>query len=357
MNSAFDLSVFFDLSPDLLCISGFDGYFKKVNASVRHLLGYSEEELHQHPINHFIHPEDRSFTNQQREALCQGLPLLNFENRYLTREGKVIWLTWTAAPLPDDALIYAIAKNITHKKQLEADRNRLLTHMTRAHQELKQLSYTSSHDLRGPVNNLLSLFNLINETHVKDPKTQEILAIFKQATHSLKQNVDHYTELLKDNNGKQELELLTLEVTLENTLQDIESLIKESGALIEVDFKKCPVIYFNATYLKSIFLNLLTNALKYAHPDKAPVISMTSRHTAKGCEVIVQDNGLGFDMEHIKDKVFGFGEVFSDHQDSKGIGLYLVHNHITSLGGSVRLESKPAEGARFTLVFPEPLIR
>ena len=356
MSPAFDLSVFFDLSPDFLCISGFDGYFKKLNASMIHLLGYPEEELYQRHINTFIHPEDRDFTSQQREALCQGLPLLNFENRYLTREGKVIWLTWTSTPLPDERLIYAIAKNITHKKQLEADRNRLLTQMTRAHQDLKQLSYTSSHDLRGPVNNLLSLFNLLDESDITDRKIRDLFGIFKQATQSLKENVDHYTELLKETNGKKELEILTLEVTLKKALQDVESLVKESRAVIQSNFEACPIIYFNATYLKSVFLNLLTNALKYAHPDRTPVISIHSQRTAEGCEVVIQDNGLGFDMEAVGDKVFGLGEIFHEHQDSKGIGLYLVYNHVTSLGGSIRLESKPNAGARFTLTFLEPLI-
>jgi PAS domain S-box-containing protein len=356
VSSAFDLSVFFDLSPDLLCISGFDGYFKKVNASMMHLLGHPEEILYQRPISSFIHPEDQAFTDEQRDALCQGLPLLNFENRYLTREGKIIWLTWTSTPLPDQKLIYAIAKNITHKKKLEADRNRLITNMTQAHQELKQLSYTSSHDLRGPVNNLLSLFSLLDEEHIKDRKTRELFAIFEQATQSLKANIDHYTDLLKGNQGQQQ-ETISLEGVLENVLQDIESLIKESGAIVEIDIEKCPVIYFNPIYLKSIFLNLITNALKYAHPDKVPVISIRSERTDEGSQVSIQDNGLGFDMEAVKDKIFGFGEKFHNHQDSKGIGLYLVHNHMISLGGKVRLESKPYAGACFSLIFPEQVLR
>ncbi len=355
MNSAFDLSVFFDLSPDFLCISGFDGYFKKVNASMRHLLGYPEEELYKRPINDFIHPEDRAFTDEQREALRKGLPLLNFENRYLTREGKIIWLTWTSSPLTDNALIYAIAKDITHKKKEASERNQLLADITQAHRELKQLSYTSSHDLRGPVNNLLSLFNLLDQAHIEDSKTRELFAIFEQATQSLKENIDHYTELLKRTHGQRQ-ESISLERTLKNVLHDIEGLIKASGAIIDIDIEKCPVVYANPMYLKSIFLNLITNALKYAHPDKVAVISIQSERTSEGCQLTFQDNGLGFDMEVVKDKLFGLGEKFHNHEDSKGIGLYLVHSHMTSMGGEIQLKSKPYEGACFTLLFREPLL-
>lgn len=356
MKPQYDLSVFFDLSPDFLCISGFDGYFKKVNASVVELLGYSEEELYQQPINNFIHPDDRHFTNKQRDSLSQGVPLLNFENRYLTREGKVIWLTWTSAPIAEHTLIYAIAKDITHKKQMETDRNRLLTNLTRANQELKQLSYTSSHDLRGPVNNLLSLFNLLDETPVHDPKARELMNIFKQATQALKKNVDHYVDLLKAEDVRQQKESLCLMSVFKSVTQEIENMITASRVVFEIDVSQCPTIYFNHTYLKSIFLNMITNALKYAHPDKTPRISISSQRTAEGCEVVIQDNGVGFDMEKVKDKVFGLGEKFHNHQDSKGIGLYLVHNHITSMGGKIHLESTPYAGARFTLIFPEPLL-
>ena len=355
MSGKLDLCVFFDLSPDVLCIAGFDGYFKKINTSMIKLLGYTEEELYRQPINTFIHPDDCAATLEHRKLISQGLTLLNLENRYLTKEGNIVWLTWTSTPVSEASLIYGIAKDITHKKQVEASRNRLLTNLTRANQDLKQLSYTSSHDLRGPVNNLLSLFNLLDETPILDPKAQELLAIFKQATQSLKENVDHYVDLLKADNLEQPKESLCLNSVIDSVLQDIDSLVKSSQVIFNIDVTQCPDIHFNRTYLKSIFLNLITNALKYAHPDKAPVINISSQRTPEGYELVIQDNGIGFDMEKVKDKLFNLGEKFHDHQDSKGIGLYLVHNHVTSLGGKIHLESAPYAGARFTLVFPEPL--
>ncbi|GAA3950188.1 hypothetical protein GCM10022246_00930 [Pedobacter ginsengiterrae] len=116
---AFDLEYFFEVAPDLLCIAGFDGYFKKINPAVVKVLGYSEDELFARPINEFIHPDDRIRTAEKRSALLEGHSLLNFENRYLTKSGAVVWLTWTSVPIKKDSLVFAIAKDITFQRQLQ----------------------------------------------------------------------------------------------------------------------------------------------------------------------------------------------------------------------------------------------
>lgn len=99
MNDNFDYELFFELTPDLLCIAGYDGYFKKVNQAVSEVLGYTLEELYSNPINEFIHPEDQINTTQVRKLLHQSQPLLNFENRYVKKSGEIIWLSWTSMPV------------------------------------------------------------------------------------------------------------------------------------------------------------------------------------------------------------------------------------------------------------------
>src|SRR6187402_1088116 len=94
--TVFNLELFFELSPDLFCIAGYDGYFKRVNLAVAKLLGYSYEELFAKPINEFIHPDDRDITSQNRDNLKNSIPLLNFENRYITKTGDIVWLSWTS---------------------------------------------------------------------------------------------------------------------------------------------------------------------------------------------------------------------------------------------------------------------
>ncbi|RWU10932.1 PAS domain S-box protein [Pedobacter chitinilyticus] len=115
----FDLEYFFDLLPDLLFIAGYDGYLKKINPAVSKTLGYSSEELLGSHIDTLVHPEDKELTARKREQLRKGETLFQFENRYLRKDGAVIWLLWTAVPVIRDQIIFAIAKDITDKKSIE----------------------------------------------------------------------------------------------------------------------------------------------------------------------------------------------------------------------------------------------
>ncbi|HEV7622428.1 MAG TPA: PAS domain-containing sensor histidine kinase [Flavisolibacter sp.] len=121
MNFEFDRLPFFELTPDLVCIAGKDGFFKKINHSVIEKLEYSQEELFARPISFFIHPEDKDLTSKERIKLLNGIPLINFQNRYVTKSESVIWLHWTSIYFPDNEVVFAIAKDITERKQAEKE--------------------------------------------------------------------------------------------------------------------------------------------------------------------------------------------------------------------------------------------
>ncbi len=350
--NTFNLELFFELSPDLLCIAGYDGYFKKINPTVSKTLGYTNEELFSKPIDEFVHIEDRDITSKKRDNIIQDNALLNFENRYVTKNGEIVWLSWTSMPIKSEQVVFAIAKVITHKKKLEEDRNLLLTNLTKINSDLKQLTYSTSHDLRLPVSNLLSVFNLLDITKIQDEETLEFIGMLKSSTENLKDTLNSYVDSLSQKNVLNVYtEELDLNECLNVSLQSLRSLIQASKAKIQVDFTSFKKVKFNKAYLESIFLNLITNSIKYAKPDSSPVISIRTKLANGEKQLIFADEGQGFDMDKVKDKVFGFNQKFHDHADSKGIGLYLVHNHILSLGGRIAIESKLNEGTRFIISF------
>lgn len=353
-NDEFLLEHFFELSPDLLCIAGYDGYFKKINPAVSKLLGYTEEELFSKPINDFICSEDRDITSKHRNQLTKNNPLLNFENRYVTKSGEIVWLSWTSMPIDNQKIVYAIAKNITHNKMLEEERNLLLTNFAKINKDLKKLSYTSSHDLRSPVNNLLSIFSLLDVSKIEDSETLQFIDMLKSTSESLRQAINDYVDILiLEENNVAHIEELDLNESLNTVSRSINSLIQNSSAIITADFSELEKINFNKAYLESIFLNLITNSIKYAQPGKKPIISIHSQKTNGISQLIFSDNGLGFDMDIIKDKIFGLHQKFHNHIDSKGIGLYLVYNHINSLGGNISVESEVNVGTKFILSFKD----
>lgn len=351
-SSFYKFEHFFELSPDLLCIAGYDGFFKRINSAVSKLLGYTNDELTSKPINEFVYIDDRDITMRNRENIIKNNPLLNFENRYVTKSGEIVWLSWTSMPVDSDKLVYAIAKNITHKKKLEEERNLHLANLTKINKDLRQLTYTTSHDLRSPVNNLLSIFSLLDVSKINDEETLEFIGILKSASESLSQTLNDSVDILiqKDNLNVQ-IEELSLNEHLNIVLHSISSLIQNLKVTIHVNFSELEKIKFNKAYLESIFLNLLTNSIKYARPDCLPIISIYSKKVNGLNQLVISDNGLGFDMDKVKDKIFGLHQKFHDHSDSKGIGLYLVYNHITALGGHIAVESNINKGAKFTISF------
>lgn len=112
-----DLARFFSLSLDLLCIAGFDGYFKRLNPAWERVLGYSAEEMLSRPYLDFVHPDDRHPTTTEADRLGVGGHVVTFENRYLAKDGSYRWLQWNAVSVPDEQVIYAAARDVTERKQ------------------------------------------------------------------------------------------------------------------------------------------------------------------------------------------------------------------------------------------------
>jgi PAS domain S-box-containing protein len=350
----FKFEHFFELSPDLLCIAGFDGYFRRINPAVSKLLGYSNEELLSQPISNFVYNDDKLITKASREIVLNSAPLINFENRYQTKDGDIVWLSWTSMPAPEDQLVYAIAKNVTAKKKLEEERNQKLANLTDINKELRHLSYTTTHDLRSPINNLLSLFSLLDVTKVSDPEIKEYLEVLKLTTDSLSEVLNNSVDnMIQKDRLPSNTEKVKISHSLNSVLISINSLMEVSRVKLTTDFTAFDEIEFNRAYLDSIFLNLITNSVKYAQPGITPVISIVTAKTSGIKQLIVTDNGMGFDLEKVKDKIFGLNQKFHDHSDSKGVGLYLVYNHVTNMNGTIDVISRINEGTKFVISFKE----
>jgi PAS domain S-box-containing protein len=110
---------YFNLSQDLICIAGMDGYFKYVSPSWEKTLGYTPEELLTRPFLDFIHPDDHGKNDEEVDSLANGNPTLNFENRYIHKNGSVITVSWVATPMLSEKVIYCTGRNITGNKKAE----------------------------------------------------------------------------------------------------------------------------------------------------------------------------------------------------------------------------------------------
>jgi PAS domain S-box-containing protein len=111
----------FELSPDMLCVAGYDGFFKRVNPAFEDTLGYSRGELIQKPFREFVHPADRAVTDAALAQLVGGETVVSFQNRYLAEDGSARWLEWNARPAPREGVIYAAARDVTERHEAEEE--------------------------------------------------------------------------------------------------------------------------------------------------------------------------------------------------------------------------------------------
>ena len=120
-----ELVQFFDLSLDLFCIAGFDGYFKHVNGAFERNLGYSKEQLLAKPFLDICHPDDVQSSRAVLAELAAGHDIVGFTTRVITADGSVLWLEWNTSTRPEEGFVYGVARDITKRRLATAKLNAL----------------------------------------------------------------------------------------------------------------------------------------------------------------------------------------------------------------------------------------
>jgi signal transduction histidine kinase len=193
------------------------------------------------------------------------------------------------------------------------------------------------------------MVNLFDQTDEEDDR-KEIFTHIKAISGSLSTTIEHLSEIVKiQSEIAKERKKLSFETTLKTVLSALESNIKSSGAKIEYDFSECPEVFYIPAYLESIFQNLVTNSIKYRHPDRKPVIKIRSGRIRHHIYLYFEDNGIGIDLDRYGDSVFGMYKTFHQNPDAKGIGLFMTRNQIEALGGTIEIDSTVDVGTKFTV--------
>jgi signal transduction histidine kinase len=142
-----------------------------------------------------------------------------------------------------------------------------------------------------------------------------------------------------------------LAAVLDEVGHELASQFAATGGQLVVDLAGTAQLWFAAKHVHSVLLNLISNALKYRHPDRAPVVQVRSYREAGRMVVSVQDNGLGL-SEPQQRELFGLFKRLHPHIEGTGVGLYLVKKILNQAGGHIRVESKLGLGSTFTVTFP-----
>ncbi|MGI8635232.1 MAG: ATP-binding protein [Segetibacter sp.] len=248
--------------------------------------------------------------------------------------------------------ILIASQNITEQKRNETEKELLIEELTQNNSDLRQFSYITSHNLRAPLSNLLGIIKLLDTSLITDPMTTLLLQNFEECTLQLNDTVnDLINVLIIKNNVNAKKENLDIRKTFERVVHSVQNAIEQNNTTIITELDDAYEVSFNRSYLESVLLNLVTNAVKYSSPKRPSVIKVRTENRADSVKLYFSDNGLGIDLQRYKDRIFGLYQRFHDHADSKGLGLYIVSSQIRVMGGEIDVESEVDKGTTFIITF------
>ena len=356
------LETVFTQSKDSIIITEANSFDEKIpnviyaNPAFSSMSGYDFEEISGKPADPFNSPNSdinelekllSSIKNQQ-ECLIETISLNKKREEY--------WVRFSMIPIynteNDLSHWISIQRDITDEKKQEKEKEQLIRELTQNNKDLKQFSYIASHNLRAPLSNLTGLLNLLEDIPIENQELKEILNGFNKSTHLLNNTINDLVKviIIKDNPSIQKEAVLIKEI-FENVFNQLNFQIELYKPIIKLNFEKVSIININKEYIESIFLNLLTNAIKYKSESRKLKITITSQEMDDTVVLIFKDNGIGIDLERNRDKVCGLYQRFHNYPDSKGLGLYLVKSQVETMGGTIEIESEVNKGTTFTLTF------
>ena len=394
---------FFQTSADLMCIADPNGAFVKTNPACSEQLGYSETELMAKPFIEFVHTDDRQSTLDEMTRQLQKGFSLNFENRYICKDGSLRWLSWRAIYNKDEGITYATARDITEHKRAEQeiqklnaeleqrvidrtaelqesqralmniveDLNQKTLELELANNKLKELDQlksmfiaSMSHELRTPLNSIIGFSSILIDEWIGPLNVEQ-----KENLSTVLRSGKHLLALINDVIDVSKVEAGRIDVVMEDF--DLHNLISEAVALFkkEIEEKGLNIkveavhqaMHSDTRRLFQCVVNLVSNAVKFTERGDISVktVLQRSKDTEPApdlVEITVTDTGIGIREEDLPKLFAAFTRIpspLSMKVKGTGLGLYLVKKISTEiLKGDVTVQSAFGEGSSFCLKIP-----
>lgn len=308
-----------------------------------------------HDIDKHLLEQDSNLMSEWNLALMGGDSPGSIDVRIHTTSGELRWLKIRADLIFDQetrkrSKIVGTIQDITERKSLEKERVQVNKDLILRNKALEQFAHIVSHNLRAPVANIMGLSNLIKLSS-NDPATQaDCIKVLNISAQRLDEIIKDLNKILQLKRGvSEEKDLVNFESLVSNIKDSIRIQLADEQVTIYTDFSEVGEVYTIKNYMHSIFLNLISNSIKYRQSHVHPVIEITTRQEEGKMLLSFKDNCMGIDLEKYGNNVFGLYKRFHYGIEGKGLGMYMVKTQVESLGGKVAIKSEVNKGTEITI--------
>ena len=342
-----------DAAPDATVIVNEKGAIQMVNQQTENLFGYSRQELIGQPVELLMPRELESKHTQHRADFFKAPKVrtmgAGIELNAIKKNGMRFPVEISLSPIQTEEGLWVSAsvRDISLRKGLEDE-------LKKSNAELEAFTYSVSHDLRAPLRGIIGFTAILEEDYSSklDDEARRITSVIKSNTLKMGHLVDDLLSFSRM--GKQELTKARIDTTgMVNEIVNELSQQNKRDAAIHWNIHSLPLVNADRNTIRQVWINLISNAIKYSGNRKEPYIEIGSNNINGQIVFYVKDNGVGFDATY-KHKLF---KVFQrlhgpEEFEGTGVGLALVEKIVSRHGGKVWAEAAMDKGACFYFSLP-----